>query len=142
MRKISVMLIVFGMIFAIQSFANAAPCPIRGSKYTYKTYEEFGSIVIRQEFLVENVSDSEVHLSVNDFVMRKSGFNTVQPSRRGGGFSKTVKNPYYVESYYSLYPGDIIAVSLDYHTHDKTANGWKLCFNNYGKLIVLASINE
>ena len=122
--------------------ANAAPCPIRGSKYTYKTYEEFGSIVIRQKFLVENISDSEVYLSVNDFVMRKSGFNTVQPSRRGGGFSKSVKNPYYVESHYSLYPGDIIAVSLDYHTDDNTANGWKLCFNKYGKIVVLASINE
>ena len=129
------------MVLFTQSLAYADQCPIRGSNYTYETWGD-RYITIRQNFIIENVSDSEIFLTVDDFVMRKSGFNTVTPSHFGGGFSKSVKNPYYVESYYSLYPGDVIAVSLDYRTDDTTANGWKLCFNKYGKIIVLASINE
>ena len=139
---LSVVLIALAMVLGAQSLAYAAQCPIRGSNYTYSTYESYGRITIRQEFIIENISDSEIFLSVDDFVMRKSGFNTVKPSHAGGGFSKSVKNPLYIESYYSLYPGDVIAVSLDYRTDDSTANGWQLCFNKYGSIVVLASINE
>ena len=101
-----------------------------------------GSLRIRQTFVIKNVSNHEVYLRMDDFVLRKAGFNTVKPGHFGGGFSSSLNPPMYTESSYELYPGDVIGVSLDYDTGDKTAIGWKLCYTNYGNMVVLASINE
>ena len=138
---LSVVLIALAMVLGAQSLVYAAQCPIKGSNYTYSTYESYGKITIRQAFIIENISNSVVYLYVNDFVFRKSGFNTVKPIPESGGFSKYLENPCYIDSSYDLYPGDVVAVSLDYRTDDTTANGWQLCFNKYGSIVVLASIN-
>lgn len=143
MKKfLSVSLLAVGIILCSQSVVNAVPCPIRGSNYTYEAWESLGSITVRQTFVIENVSNQTVYLSMDDFVLRKAGFNTVKPGHFGGGFSSRLNPPCYTESHYELYPGDVIGVSLDYNTHDKTAIGWKLCYTNYGNMVVLASINE
>ena len=136
------MLLAVGIIFGSQVVVNAVSCPIKGSNYTYKAWESLGSITIRQTFVIENVSNQSVYLSVDDFVLRKAGFNTVKPGHFGGGFSSSLNPPCYNKSNYELYPGDVIGVSLDYDTHDNTAIGWKLCYTNYGNMVVLASISE
>ena len=142
MKKFFAVLLAVGVLFGSQSFVYAVPCPIRGSNYTYETWTSLGSLRIRQTFVIKNVSNHEVYLRMDDFVLRKAGFNTVKPGHFGGGFSSSLNPPMYTESSYELYPGDVIGVSLDYDTGDKTAIGWKLCYTNYGNMVVLASINE
>ena len=129
-------------VFMSETSTYAYQCPIKCANFTYTTFERTSSsITIREKFTVENISNREVSLYVDDFILRKQGFNTVKPGHFGGGFSSTVKNPLYTNSSYSLYPGDIIAVSLDYHVRDTTASGWKLCYSDYKGIVVLSYID-
>ena len=145
-KVLFMMLLTIGIIISSQvadtSDVSAASCPIRGSDFTYKAWMSLGSLTIRQTFVIENVSNREVYLSVDDFVLRKSGHNTVKPGHWGGGFSKRLDPPLYDKSSYNLYPGDVIGVSLDYDVDDNTAIGWSLCYRNFGNMVVLATIRE
>ena len=141
LRKCLMLFMVLGLIIGSQisecSKVSAAASPIRASNVTYDHWGDSRG-TIRMKFVIENVSDSSVYLMMDDFVLRKSGHNTVKPDHFGGGFSATVSNPLYTKSSYELYPGDRIAASMDYHTGDNDPSGWSLYFRYAGQLILLA----
>ena len=140
-KKIFVFMLVTMSIIIINQISNApkvlAASPIRASNVTYDHWHDnLGTM--RMEFVIENVSERSIFLMMDDFVLRKSGYNTVKPSHFGGGFSEPVSNPLYTNSSYDLYPGDRIAVSMDYKTGDSDPEGWSLYFRHSGQLFLLA----
>ena len=139
MKKVfSAILAAAVIILYSANFASAAALPIKCSKFTYS----FHNGTITQEFVIENVSNSKVYLYMDDFVFRKSGFNTEKPTHRGGGFSSRLDPPLYINSSYELYPGDVICAGLTYYTDDTTPVGWQFCYTGAGGIVVLATINE
>lgn len=118
----------------------AALGEVRASKITYDAWNDsLGTI--RFHFFLENVSDDSMFLSTNDFVLRKSGHNTVKANSNSGGFAANINDPVYDNRMYEIYPGDKIAVSLDFMTKDNNPSGWSLYFSKYGNLIRLGTIN-
>ena len=94
MKKICLLALVWLLGIFMCNTSQAAQCPIRGANFTYETFEKSSSSMkIRQDFTIENISNREIFLDVDDFILRKQGFNTVKPGHFGGGFSSTVKNP-------------------------------------------------
>ena len=113
---------------------------VRVSKITYRVLNDsLGTI--RFHFLLENISNGSILLSTSDFVLRKYGHNTVKANRNSGGFSANINNPIYDNRMYEFYPGDKVAVSLDFMTEDDNPSGWGLYFNKYDMLVRLGTID-
>ena len=118
---------------------SAALGEVSASEITYKVFNN-SFHTIRFHFNFENMSSSSMFLSTSNFVLRKAGHNTVKANRNSGGFSANINNPVYDNKMYEFYPGDKIAVSLDFDTDDDNPSGWSLYFDSYGKLIRLGTI--
>lgn len=115
--------------------------PIEISDGRFEYYSEGSLKTLRLKFNVSNVSSKTVYLTMDSFVVKKSGSNAVKPSHFGGGFSDTINNPYYDNRSKDLFSGDTMAVCLDYPVGKLGEGGWFLYYEHINELIKIMSVD-
>ena len=128
----------------LQRQAELEQNPLKFTNWELSTYRAISSKAIRVGFVCENISDSKIYLSFSSFSVKKEGQNVVHPFHDSGGFSDRVEKPIYTKRSYDLYPGDKVAVSLDFWTDEKdmSVEGWKLYFEHGGKFTQILSMRD
>lgn len=118
--------------------------PLKFSNFEVSSRVELNRLIVRVSWVVENTSDSSIYLNRDNFILKKDGHNGVRSHYEDGGFSKTIDKPLYMHENYTMYPGDRIAVSMDFWTDETEPGasvGWQLNYANGGKLTPIMTIS-
>ncbi len=117
--------------------------PFKFSNFAVKSRVELNTLIVRVSWVMENPTDRTFFLTRDNFILTKEGHNGCKSKYQDGGFSKRVESPSYTNENYDFYPGDRIAVSMDFWTderHSNSAEGWQLCYADGGKLTPILNI--
>ena len=96
------------------------------------------------KFTIKNTADKTRFIAINDFSIKKDGYNVIEPDYQAGGFSDRPQNFTEGLKMYDMYPGDVIYAKLLFWNPDKDKhdpNGWVLRLKYNDSFTKLLNIN-